>query len=110
MIAETHTKPSAHLGPVDFQALAIDTIKCIHSSNGLDQFANPVPEWQSFELESDPGESRPLGVEDATHQHCLRVLAEWLEARSSWEGITDADAAKVDDEALETLRALGYIQ
>ncbi len=109
VIAETHTKPSAHLGPVDLQALAIDTIKCIHSSSGLDQFSNPMPEWQSFELESDPGESRSLTAEDSTHQRCRRVLANWLEARSAWEGITDADAARVDDKALETLRALGYI-
>ena len=110
VIAETHTQPGVHRGPVDLQALAIDTIKCIHSSTGLDQFANPVPEWQTFELESDPTESRPLAIEDAAHERCRSILANWLEARSTWEGTTDAAASKVDEKTLETLRALGYIQ
>jgi arylsulfatase A-like enzyme len=109
-IAETHAKPSVHRGPVELQALSIEAIKCIHSSTGLDQFANPMPEWQTFDLGSDPGESRPLAPKDAAHKDCVRTLTNWLEARSTWKGIPDADATEVDEEALETLRALGYIQ
>ena len=110
VIAETHTQPGPHRGPVDLQALVFDRIKCIHSSNGLDQFSIPVPEWRAFELENDPEESRPLGVADPNQEHCLDVLANWLEARAAWEGMTDDNAIQVDDEALEELRALGYIQ
>ena len=110
IIAETHTQPAEKLAAVNLQAMALAMTKCIHSEGPLDQLSRPVPKWRTYDLQSDPEEQQPLESDDPASQDCVSLLTAWLEARSSWEGTPVSAGDEVDEEALDALRALGYIQ
>ena len=107
LVSQVRPKATDHLAAVDYVALRSGATKCILSRGETDQWGEPVPTWQVFDLETDPGENRPLPVEDPRVERCQRQWQRWQELRTDLgpEGST----APVDEEALEQLRALGYI-
>ncbi len=110
VFAETKTQPAENLAAVDMQAVATAVTKCIHSTNGTDQFSRPMPEWQAYDLVTDPAEQRPLQMDNPSARACVQLLTNWLEARETWIEAAGEPESEVDEEALEALRALGYIQ
>ncbi len=74
------------------------------------------PRYELYDLTGDPGETRDLASDPAhaAHLEAMRarllahVPAEEREAIAAGPGAAPPDAAPVDDEALEQLRALGY--
>jgi len=109
VFAETNPRPNSYLAGVDLQAMAIGQSKCIHTSTGLDQFSQPLADWQVFDLASDPRESLLLDAVDPRTEDCIRGLNAWLHSRSNAAQI-DSKREPVNEETLENMRALGYIQ
>lgn len=81
-------------------------LKCIESLDGYDQFGNEIPRWQVFDLETDPGEKRPLAEDDSRFQRCREAFARWLAGRLG----PTREGEPTRPETLEKLRALGYVE
>jgi choline-sulfatase len=110
IFAETDVQPSEDLAAVDLQAMAIAMTKCIHSEDEKDQFSRPLARWRVYNLQSDPTEQQPLPIDHPTARECIQLMTQWLEARSRWVSARGEPEDEVDEESLEALRALGYIQ
>ena len=95
------------LSPVVQRALVLDNVKCIESLNGRDQFNQPIPRFQAFDLLADPMEKSPLNDEDSTVSNCVTTMNRML---TSLNTTRKHAVSPVDGEQRDRLRALGYIQ
>ncbi|MEM9596657.1 MAG: sulfatase [Acidobacteriota bacterium] len=110
LYSEVSPKPSEHLAAVDYRALRLDQLKCIQSLGEVDQQGDPVAEWQVFDLAEDPGEQNPLSADDPRTERCLRLFDRWNVQREEIASKAPEMLPATDQEALDQLRALGYIQ
>jgi arylsulfatase A-like enzyme len=108
IFAEVRPAPSRRLGAVDYQALAVGDLKCIESATETDQLGRPVPRWQTFDLGRDPREQQPLGETHPAARRCRTLMEQWTAGRRTTAD--DGELPSVDEEALDELRALGYIE
>ncbi len=106
VFAEVNPMRSRILEPVDYRAVVLDDLKCIESLTGRDQFGREIPRWQTFDLGRDPRERLPLNPDAPGSERCRGLLQGWLGARQHQRGESQP---AVDAEALDQLRALGYI-
>ena len=100
--------PAEGFAGVDYRAFRLGGVKCIESRGATDQFGQPVPTWQVFDLTADPDEQTPLASTDRRAERCQRLLARWMTQR---EETADAPSTgdAIDPETLEQLKALGYL-
>ncbi len=97
--AETHAEA------VNLRSVRLGSLKCIRSLSGIDQFAQPAPACQCFDLAADPRERSPLAAADRRTAPCRTLLLAPLPgagARVLHVPLTAETAAN--------LRALGYIR
>ena len=106
-IVRSEVAPAASqlLAAVDYRSTALGSMKCIQNRVGIDQFGRTAPRWLVFDLQDDPQERRPLASSDAVLA-CRNLVASWPAARRS----NPARPEPTDGEALERLRALGYLR
>ena len=109
VFAEVNPARARELEAVDYRALALGATKCIESRNGIDQFGRELPPWQAFDLEQDPSELQSFDSQSPEVERCRGILERWLEARRAVRPAEEGQGAPTDEEALEKLRALGYI-
>jgi arylsulfatase A-like enzyme len=86
--------------------------KLIHVPNPVDRSLMTGSEYELYDLESDPGETRNL-VEERPQvvEGLKRVLKEWSEPWIEAAYRNPGSAREIlDEEVLERLRALGYIE
>ncbi|MCP3959104.1 MAG: sulfatase [bacterium] len=107
VFAEVNPRRSEHFEAVDYRAFALDGIKCIESLTDSDQFGDPVPRWQIFDLDEDPLELQPLATDAPSAERCRGLMAGWIASRRTPSAAPETAA---EPEALEELRALGYIE
>lgn len=107
VFAEVSPSPAEIFAAVDLRAIALEDHKCIESLNGVDQFHGSMPRWQCFDLASDPAESAPLPEDHSRATESRETLTRWLERQPRTESEV---GLPTDDEALERLRALGYVK
>lgn len=107
IFAQVNPAPGPHAGEVDLRALSVDDLKCIQNLDGVDQFGAPAPEWSVFDLSRDPEEHFPLDPGTTDERRCREAMVRWLEASASDAG-SQGDATS--EQAIEQLRALGYIE
>jgi arylsulfatase A-like enzyme len=110
LFAEVNPAASPQLGSVNYRALVQGDLKCIESLMDLDQFGRPVPQWQTFDLGSDPGEARALDANSERSRRCRDLLGKWYAAQQERGIIGRGDPDRADEDTLRELRALGYIQ
>jgi hypothetical protein len=91
------------MGAVNYSVYIRDSLKCIHSPSGRDQYRNTIPVWQAFDLSNDPEE---MSLADATS--CATIASAWTRDRS--DAAVELENDEVSDKSLERLRSLGYIQ
>ncbi len=108
LFAEINPEASEFVQTVDYRTIAFGRLKCIESLLDTNQFGEPVPQWQVFDLEADPGERRPLDPEGPRGLRCRQAFAEWLELAGTEQTPPTGDAT--DPETQDRLRALGYIE
>ena len=108
--SEVLTVPNQHLAAVHYRAFRLDSVKCVWSVFGNDQFDNPQRQWHAFDLEKDPGEERGLRPGEPRLVRCRKTLARWLAARRKQRRSEPASLETVDGAVLEQLRAVGYIE
>ena len=103
--------PSTLLRAIDYRAFKAQGLKCIESLAPIDQFGEPVPTWQVFDLTHDPTEAHPLAEDDPRVETCRQAMARRLAARPAGpRAPREADEDAASEEALKRLRALGYIE
>ena len=107
LFAEVNPASSDFVQTVDYRTIVFGNLKCIESLLDTDQFGEPVPRWQVFDLETDPGEHQALDPEGTRGLRCRRVFEEWLEHSRTGEAPRATSAT--DEETRDRLRALGYI-
>jgi arylsulfatase A-like enzyme len=100
--------PAPSLSSVSYRAIAFDDLKCIETLTGFNQFGEPIPRLQTFDLSRDPGEQSPLPASDARARQC-QTLLERVIARQS-RGPSSVPKPSIGEEERRKLRALGYIQ
>jgi arylsulfatase A-like enzyme len=92
---------------VDFTASWLENVKCIHSKSGTDRFGHEIQPWRCFDLSTDPQETRPLANDDLRAVACRKALEDWMRYGADAASVTGPAAT---DEALDMLRAIGYIK
>ena len=107
IVANVHPAPARKLKAVAYDVLALGQLKCVQSHNGINQFGQPIPNWQTFDLTQDADELSPLPEDSEDVATCQRLLGQWREAQAA---LGDSASPQVTDDAtLEKLRSLGYI-
>jgi arylsulfatase A-like enzyme len=95
--------PGTSVGAVKYSVYIRDSLKCIHSPSGQDQYGNVIQVWQAFDLSDDPQETR---LADAAP--CQALATAWAHDRS--DATVELESDEVSNKSLERLRSLGYIQ
>ncbi len=109
VFSQVNPEAGPFAGTVDYQALIGPAMKCIENRLGVDQFGEEQPTWLAFDLTVDAAERIPLPVEASKAERCRRTLERWQERRAL-DAAQSSPGELVSDEAIDTLRALGYIQ
>ncbi len=107
VFAEVNPVRSEYQESVDYRTFASGGLKCIESLAENDQFGDPVPRWQFFDLREDPLEQQPLAADAPEAERCRSLMQGWIASRRP---PSEARETSTDPEALEELRALGYIE
>jgi hypothetical protein len=93
---------------VDLRAVVSERTKCVENLLERDQFGRSAPRWQVFDLARDPEEQNPLSASSAEAARCRDLLAEWTASVAT--GSAMVEARTEDEETLEKLRQLGYVE
>ena len=107
VFAEVNPSKSEYFAAVDYRAFALDGLKCIESLSENNRFGDPVPRWQIFDLHQDRLEQQPLAQDAPGAERCRSLMAGWIASRRA---PIAAPKRAATPEALEELRALGYIE
>jgi arylsulfatase A-like enzyme len=108
LFAELHVRAGRHRAAVDYRALGVADQKCIENRAGVDQFHQPAERWQFFDLLQDPRERSALDPASPAARDChARLLREVRRQRTGGSDI--AEGSDTDEETLDALRALGYL-
>ena len=110
VLSEVNPSEGDKLASVDYKAVAIGRLKCIESFNGIDQFAKAIPRWQVFDLADDPGEKSPLPGSDPRVRECRSRMESWRAALDSRVHDRVSAARPASNDAVQKLRALGYLR
>jgi arylsulfatase A-like enzyme len=106
--AEVHPASNGPQDEVDFQSLIHSSgVHCLRSRNGRDRFHLAIPSLQVFDLLVDPSETRRLQPPEPRIQFCEKEFGVFQAARPASR---EAAARSVGADALDHLRALGYIK
>ncbi len=97
------------LKEVNLTALALGSIKCIHSALPTDQLGRELAPWRTFDLSADPQELAPLDADLAASRRCRTQLERWLDV-SRRRPSAAAPEGDLERERRRQLRALGYIE
>lgn len=100
LVGETLPERPVYLETMGIRGLRTATSKLL---------VHPDGETEYFDLELDPGEARPLPCEEACVELAdqLALLREWMAPAAAEE--TEKDTVTLDEDDLERLRALGYL-
>jgi len=109
VFSEVNPVAESSSAEVNYRAIAVGRLKGIESLTGIDQFCRPVPVWRVFDLESDPSERSPLDSFDPRVNECWQALNGMLDSELRKARYGEANRSRVDDEYLQKLRALGYL-
>jgi arylsulfatase A-like enzyme len=95
---------------VDLKSVLVGDTKCIYSATGQSRFGDPVEPFRTFDLRYDPAEQQAEEMAPADPvdpvDPCQDLLRAWLQTHEAHEKASDDTK---NEEELEHLRALGYI-
>jgi len=110
LYSEVNPLANEFAASVDYRTLMANEIKCIESLNGIDQFRNKIPRLRAFDLNRGPLEVSPIEGSDREALLCRQALQEWENAREALRAGEPGSTQWTEDEAMEGLRALAYIE
>jgi arylsulfatase A-like enzyme len=93
---------------VDLRGLVAEGVKCLENRAGVDDAGRPAPRFVTYDLAKDPAEQNPLPVAAGESARCRALLEGWSRSR---ERVVRQERTHrgVSPEAIERLRAIGYV-
>jgi arylsulfatase A-like enzyme len=109
IVCETQIGAYETLRAVHSRAVFVGELKCIENLVRRDQFGHRIPRFLAFDLAADPQERQPLREDDPRLEECRTALAAFAAGGERTRG-GQPDTEGADQQLLEALRALGYVE